>query len=535
MWGRGVPKSHRPRRVREQVYDPEKEREKRLNEVFQYARASYQRNPEKLQESPADILNLERKLEGIDDGNKDSLLKLAAETNKYELCRLLLRLGASTNNDIALRAAVSCADIRILKLFVANGADIMQVFENTGENFLRWAGSLEVLTFLCESGMNRKDIIDRPIVAGEFEMDAGPALHRYAKKGDIAMATYILDQGADIHAKSRNGETALHAWVDNGHHDGVVLLLGRGAMIEARDDDGKTPLLHSPRLSIISLLLAHGANIHAVDWEGKTALFYALSSVDAKPLTIMINHGADVDAVDNAGNNLLHTLASKISRYNIGNMLQTQEKAMLKAVLEMGVDPLGRNQKGQTARDVVCEHLKEHDSEIPVQPWNVRDINERKELREKWVSILASAEDARRDNPQPKRVRAQAANDCSALSRANGGVEIAGIAGSSSGSGGGSGGGSSSSSGVSGSIAAAAAAAAAATATATAAATAAGAGDQQPPFVWGVQLSYYCHTKHQGGIFYLSADLSQVNRMVIDGDDGDNGGDDDGVVVTNMV
>jgi ankyrin repeat protein len=60
--------------------------------------------------------------------------------------------------------------------------------------------------------------------------------------------------------------------------DTVKLLLGRGADIEAKNNDGATPLIlaasraDAEHVKIVKLLLAHGAQVEAKDAQGATAL-----------------------------------------------------------------------------------------------------------------------------------------------------------------------------------------------------------------------------------------------------------------------
>jgi ankyrin repeat protein len=50
----------------------------------------------------------------------------------------------------------------------------------------------------------------------------------------------LLDKGADIYAKNKEGRTALHlaAWM--GHEAVARSLLEKGAIVEAKDNDGWT-------------------------------------------------------------------------------------------------------------------------------------------------------------------------------------------------------------------------------------------------------------------------------------------------------
>src|SRR5581483_1927052 len=66
-----------------------------------------------------------------------------------------------------------------------------------------------------------------------------------AKASDAAMVAFLLESGADVHAKNLNQSTALHLAVGNGAKpDTIELLLRAGAASEIDDDNkfGYSPL-----------------------------------------------------------------------------------------------------------------------------------------------------------------------------------------------------------------------------------------------------------------------------------------------------
>lgn len=100
-------------------------------------------------------------------------------------------------------------------------------------------------------------------------------LHTAAKKGDIATITSLLDKGADIEARTKEGETPLHSAAYKGNLDIILALLDRGADIEARDENGDTPLhiaVQRRQSEAILSLLDRGADAHAKNNKGKRAI-----------------------------------------------------------------------------------------------------------------------------------------------------------------------------------------------------------------------------------------------------------------------
>jgi len=67
-------------------------------------------------------------------------------------------------------------------------------------------------------------------------------LHLATFRGKAETIKLLLIMDADIHAKDKEGRTALHEAASEGKTKTVKLLLAQGANIHARDNRGKTAL-----------------------------------------------------------------------------------------------------------------------------------------------------------------------------------------------------------------------------------------------------------------------------------------------------
>lgn len=90
----------------------------------------------------------------------------------------------------------------------------------------------------------------------------------------------------------------------------VSVLLARGATVDARDGQGRTPLMAASefgRSDVVDMLLTAGADPAAVDQKGKTALhlaagsFWANASDRLGALIQLLNRGANPNARDADG------------------------------------------------------------------------------------------------------------------------------------------------------------------------------------------------------------------------------------------
>jgi ankyrin repeat protein len=95
-------------------------------------------------------------------------------------------------------------------------------------------GHLEIVTLLLGRGaevnvVSRNDMAVRP-------------LHSAAAGRHLAVAQVLLAHGADVHAKSHGGWTALHSAADHGQIEFIRTLLEHGARPDVRNDEGLSPL-----------------------------------------------------------------------------------------------------------------------------------------------------------------------------------------------------------------------------------------------------------------------------------------------------
>lgn len=79
------------------------------------------------------------------------------------------------------------------------------------------------------------------------------------RKGDLALVTSLLDQGAEVNAKFRYGTTALFKAAERGHLEIVKLLLARGADVTVKDTfygaTAMTWALDNDHLEVVTAIL----------------------------------------------------------------------------------------------------------------------------------------------------------------------------------------------------------------------------------------------------------------------------------------
>lgn len=100
------------------------------------------------------------------------------------------------------------------------------------------------------------------------------------KTGTPEQIKKIIASGADVNARDEDGGTPLmYAVVWNKNPEVIKVLIAPGADVKARDEDGWTPLMYAARFNenpdVIITLLELRSDGKARDIEGKTAFDYA--------------------------------------------------------------------------------------------------------------------------------------------------------------------------------------------------------------------------------------------------------------------
>jgi ankyrin repeat protein len=134
---------------------------------------------------------------------------------------------------------------------------------------------------------------DAGAVVGPPTVDGLTPLH-VVSRPDIA--SWLLASGADIAAVDNQGEIPLHKARSLGYLELLRVYLDAGSPTDARNSLGWTPFMQSQSASISRALLEHGADIHAATDQGITALHHAANLCDLELILFLLESGADIHA-----------------------------------------------------------------------------------------------------------------------------------------------------------------------------------------------------------------------------------------------
>ncbi|MCX7830015.1 MAG: ankyrin repeat domain-containing protein [Acidobacteria bacterium] len=172
----------------------------------------------------------------------DTALALSAKAGAVEIVKLLLSKGADVNTsnkwgDTPLHLAAANGNLEIVKLLVQKNADIHQ------KNYLDFTpmfsaainGSIDCLRFFIEEkGMD---------VNAKDKIGMTPLIRTcYQEKQQLEIVKYLVEKGANINEKCQGKYRALHYAAMRGHNDIVDFLLQNKANVNAKSAFGETAL-----------------------------------------------------------------------------------------------------------------------------------------------------------------------------------------------------------------------------------------------------------------------------------------------------
>jgi len=133
-------------------------------------------------------------------------------------------------------------------------------------------------------------------------------LHVASEYGQTTLATFLIEQQANINRQNLQGKTSLHLAVESDQKEIVDILLSYGANPNISDLEGASPLHYSSAngyLDISQSLLRHGAFANIKDYSKETPIFWAIRESKADQVEMLIKHGANVNVKNDDGETLL--------------------------------------------------------------------------------------------------------------------------------------------------------------------------------------------------------------------------------------
>ena len=206
-------------------------------------------------------------------------------SNSERMTELLLTSGASVETAdpqraSALQQAAAQGNVAAIRNLLDRGADPNTADrDSTALATAAYMGQTEVVALLLARGADAS----RTIPGSRLDGDGAPLTMAFTSvKGardrdarSLKIATLLLDHGAAIDARDRQGRTALHGVAERGQMSGVELLVSRRAAVDLADASGMTPLhlaVKEGHAAVAALLLERGADVRARAKDGTTVV-----------------------------------------------------------------------------------------------------------------------------------------------------------------------------------------------------------------------------------------------------------------------
>ncbi|GLD63224.1 tankyrase-2-like protein [Lates japonicus] len=243
-----------------------------------------------------------RKGANVNEKMKDLLtpLHLASEKAHNDVIEVLVKHEAKVNavdhlGQTALHRAAHCGHLQTCRLLLSAGSDPLltslqgfspsQLGNKSVQEILQAEGVLvgnsEVDRQLLEASKTgdvetvKKLCTVQNVNCRDVEGRQSTPLHFAAGYNRLAVVQFLLQHGADVHAKDKGGLVPLHNACSYGHYEVAELLVLHGAVVNVADLWKFTPLHEAAakgKYDICKLLLQHGADPTRKNRDGNTPL-----------------------------------------------------------------------------------------------------------------------------------------------------------------------------------------------------------------------------------------------------------------------
>lgn len=353
------------------------------------------------------LLESGAKIDALDAVGKTPFLLIIPENKQYEMYSTLLSFNAKATEkdmfgDTVLHVATMAnVSTKVLQLLVSYGSPVN---ERNKQGITPLSLAIEKnntphVIFYAQNGadINAQDMqgntpLGRALESPSIDMlktlitpknvlskdsDGQTPLHiAIIKDSPFEYIQYLIDSGADVNARNKNGDSVLYLAVKKNKKDVGDLLLSRNADIFATntennsplrialteggevqdwlitsrtlnivDGSGNTPLHYAAEWNLkdaLSSLIQKGANVNAVNSNGESALFSAVKADSPEIIQLLVENGIITDTRsnltrDHLGNTPLHYAV----KWNSLNAAQS--------IISLGFDVNSQNLSGKTA------------------------------------------------------------------------------------------------------------------------------------------------------------------------------------------
>lgn len=349
---------------------------------------------------------------GSDVNAKDALgntplLLVNSQKNQLDIIKLLINSGADINvatafgDTVLHNATLKGSNIAVLEYLIDNGATIDERNKNGNTPLAQAVANrnIEHIVFYAENGADihatnihsitpllssfvygidvTEKIITNKNITSRDSMGNTPLHIAIANNASFDEVMFLIDMGAEINARNRDGESALYFAVEknnrligeqllaksadvfsSGNNNASPLLLAltlgnesqewllTSEVIKAQDSLGNTPLHIATEYNLNNAMLnilEKGGDPNVQNTNGESPIFIAVQKNNIIAIEILLLNGANKDLRNYLGNTILHT------------SVQSNAKDSAYIALKNGFDVNAQNGSGKTALHIASQ------------------------------------------------------------------------------------------------------------------------------------------------------------------------------------
>lgn len=294
-----------------------------------------------------------------------SAIHAAVRSGSIPACEAILDAGADVNTvheretPLLVAARKSSHDYDLISMLLQRGADpLFKLDEGMTTVFHEICHDNGIVSPFLEMGID----LEKTNAAGLtplLESCGSPKTSDFYRR-DESVPIKLINAGANIHAVSAEGSSALHMAVQSGLRETVTLLIEKGAHVSAKNNAGLTPLYYAVKYEATRICIP---------------MTKALLAAGADPLFRGPN-----------GGNALHIIAPLLLQYSPAGSYErefhfrdgldyfAEYKALYKRFSESGCDRNARDNQGNTPLFPYVQELKEENEVCCSDPPAEEDV-----------------------------------------------------------------------------------------------------------------------------------------------------------------
>lgn len=309
----------------------------------------------------------------------DRPLHVALKRGRKAVAELLIAKGADVNarnahGETPLYLACQSGLLETARQLAAKGADVnATTSRHSGLTLFEWAidqQNIEIVAALIDLGApvdgaaaddwplfwaasnDRLDIFKLLLARGanpnRIDSAGNTLLHIASNANRTEIVKHLIEMKADVNAVNHGGETPL--WQAAEHPEGTKTaewLLAAGADANPRPGSNSWSILHTASPACAELLLRHGSRVDARAEDGLTPLILAAQHGLTENVRVLIDGGAHLNASESNGWTALHYAATN------------GELEVAELLIARGADIKAKDKRGRTALQVALDGPRE--------------------------------------------------------------------------------------------------------------------------------------------------------------------------------